>query len=321
MLKFHSQRHIFRGLPTQAERLDCALAIGNFDGVHLGHQALLKGVVQAAGRRGLVPAVLTFEPHPREVFGQEPLKRIGTLRDKLERIRACGIERIFVLPFLPEFAALTPAEFARTILSEGLACRWVTVGENFRFGARRAGTIGTLEELGRHYGFEVYPSPLLFSGDTRISSSRIRAALELGDLMDAARMLGGRYYVTGRVTHGQALGRTIGFPTLNQRLLPPGSRAQFALHGVYAVRVTGVAPMQVAFAGMASLGTKPTVGGKAWCLETSVFDWKGDAYGKIVRIEFVAKIRDEKRFSGIEELKAAIAHDEIEARRILGIML
>jgi len=321
MLKFHSQRHIFRGLPSQAERLDCALAIGNFDGVHLGHQALLKGVVQAAGRRGLVPAVLTFEPHPREVFGQEPLKRIGTLRDKLERIRACGIERIFVLPFLPEFAALTPAEFARTILSEGLACRWVTVGENFRFGARRAGTIDTLEELGRHYGFEVYPSPLLFSGDTRISSSRIRAALELGDLMDAARMLGGRYCITGRVTHGQALGRTIGFPTLNQRLLPPGSRAQFALHGVYAVRVTGVAPMQVSFAGMASLGTKPTVGGKAWCLETSVFDWKGDAYGKIVRIEFVAKIRDEKRFSGIEELKAAIAHDEIEARRILGIML
>ncbi len=321
MMQFLPPKHVFRGLPDSARRIDCALAIGNFDGVHLGHQALLKEVVRAAGALGLIPAVLTFEPHPREVFGLEPLKRIGTLRDKIERILACGIERVYVLPFNEKFASLTPAEFAKCILADGLACRWLTVGENFRFGANRAGTFDTLSELGRHYGFFVHPTPLLFSGKARISSSRIRAALELGDLLEASRMLGSRYCITGRVTHGQALGRTIGYPTLNQKLLPPGSKAQFALHGVYAVRVTGVAPMQVAFAGMASLGTKPTVGGKTWCLETSVFDWKGDAYGKLVRVEFVAKIRDEKRFSGIDELKAAIADDEVAARKILGIML
>ena len=321
MMNFLSPQHVFRGLPGAGQQLDCALAIGNFDGVHLGHQALLREVVQAAGRLGLVPAVLTFEPHPREVFGLEPLKRIATLRDKIDRIRACGIERIHVMPFSREFAALSPAEFAKHILAERLACRWLTVGENFRFGANRAGTVDTLAELGRHYGFEVFASPLLFSGKARISSSRVRAALELGDLVEAARMLGNPYYVTGRVTHGQALGRTIGYPTLNQRLLPPGSKAKFALHGVYAVRVTGVTPVEVNFAGMASLGTKPTVGGNAWCLETSIFDWKGDAYGKIVRVEFLSKIRDEKRFSGIDELREAIAADEREARRRLGILI
>ena len=190
MMNFLSPRHVFRGLPGAGQQLDCALAIGNFDGVHLGHQALLREVVQAAGRLGLVPAVLTFEPHPREVFGLEPLKRIATLRDKIDRIRACGIERIHVMPFSREFAALSPAEFAKHILAERLACRWLTVGENFRFGANRAGTVDTLTELGRHYGFEVFASPLLFSGKARISSSRVRAALELGDLVEAARMLG-----------------------------------------------------------------------------------------------------------------------------------
>ncbi len=321
MLFSVQRRHFFRGLPRPENRLDCALAIGNFDGVHLGHQALLKQVVQSAGRRGLIPAVLTFEPHPREVFGTNPLKRIGTLRDKLERIRACGIERIYVLPFTKEFASLSPAEFAKKILVERLACRWVTVGENFRFGANRSGSIGTLVELGRHYGFEVYPSPLLFSGSARISSSRIRAALELGDLIDAARMLGNRYYVTGRVTHGAQLGRTIGYPTLNQRLLPAGCPARFALHGVYAVRVTGVTPAQVIYGGMASLGTKPTVGGKTWCLETTVFDWQGDAYGKIAKVEFVAKLRDEKKFASIDELRQAIRADEISARKTLGLLV
>lgn len=312
--------HIYRGLPSPFSLFDCALAIGNFDGVHLGHQALLSQVVAAARDRGLVPAVLTFEPHPKEVFGHEQLLRISTLRDKYQAILACGIQRIYVLPFTSELASLTPAKFAKRILAEGLACRWVTVGENFSFGVHRSGTFETLQELGRHYGFEAVCTPLLFHGQARISSSRIRASMALGDLHEVELMLGRHYTITGRVIHGAALGRQLGFPTLNQFVLPPGSNSAPALHGVFAVRVTGLDQRATAFPGVASLGFKPTVSTvKRWLLETHVFNWNGDAYGRLLRVEFVDKIRDEKKFSGIEELKAAIAQDVVTAKQMLGV--
>lgn len=309
---------IIRGLPSARHRMDCAVAIGNFDGAHLGHQALLREVVEAAHMRALQPAVLTFEPHPKEFFGTAPLSRISTLRDKYRAILDCGIERIYVMGFNEALASLTPVDFCRDILSEGLAARYVSVGKNFRFGANCSGSFDTLKELGRHYGFETFDTPLLHHGQVRISSSRIRAALALGDLEEAALMLGRRYGVTARVVHGAELGRTIGFPTLNQRLVPSGSHSGFALKGVYAVLIRGLD--NSLHTGVASLGTKPTVSGAGVVnLETHVFDWKGNAYGRIVHVDFVAKLRDEKKFSGLEELTAAIAHDAEEARRILGI--
>ena len=292
--------HIIRGLPSPFTRMDCAVAIGNFDGVHRGHQALLAEVRQAAAARGLMPAVLTFEPHPREFFG--------------------GIQRVFVMPFNEAMAKMAPAEFARNILAEGLACRWVSVGENFTFGAGRSGNFATLEELGQHYHFETFKTPLLFHGQERISSSRIRAALALGDLHEAAEMLGRAVAMTGRVVHGAALGRQLGFPTLNMFAVPPGSKTHPALHGIYAVRVKGLDAIGSVWPGVASIGNKPTVVSDGrWLLETHVFNWTGNAYGKLIEVEFVEKLRDEKKFSGLPELTAAISADCERAKAILGV--
>ena len=310
---------VIRGLPSALERRDCAVAIGNFDGVHRGHRALLAEVCQAARVRSLTPAVITFEPHPKEFFGATHLTRISTLRDKVTRILACGIERVYVLPFDDATARLTPAEFARSILAEGLNCRWVTVGENFRFGSDNCGDVATLTELGRHYGFETFITPMLFHGTERISSSRIRAALALGDIDEASRMLGRPLSMTGRVVHGAALGRNLGFPTLNLFTLPPGSHAEPAVKGVFAVRVKGLDPLGGRYPGVASLGCKPTVSTeKRWLLETNVFNWTGDAYGRLIEVEFVEKLRDEKKFSGLDELKAKIARDSERAKGIFG---
>lgn len=312
-------RRVCRGLPSVHHTIDCALAIGNFDGVHRGHQALLEVVVQAARARGLQPAVLTFEPHPREVLGLEPLARICTLRDKVQAIMDCGIERVYILPFHQHLAQLTPAQFARDVLVEGLACRWVCVGENFTFGAGGAGHFDTLEELGRHYGFETYCAPLMFHGAARISSSRIRAALRLGDIVDVNEMLGRPLSLTGRVIHGAKLGRELGFPTLNMALVPAHSAAQCALHGVWAVQVYGLRNTSIPLPGVACVGYKPTVTqARKWLLETHVLDWSGNAYGRLVRVRFCAKIRDEKTFDGLAALQAAIARDEQDARRLLG---
>lgn len=311
---------VIRGLPSLANRCDCAAAIGNFDGVHRGHQALLAEVTEAARARSLTPAVITFEPHPREFFGRDVLPRICTLRDKLIRIFECGIERVYVLPFNAAMANLSPAEFARCVLSERLGCRWVSVGENFSFGAGNAGTSETLAELGCHYRYETFITPLLFHGAERISSSRIRAALALGDLAEAVNMLGHPLAVTGRVVHGAALGRSLGFPTLNLFVMPPGSHAAPALKGVFAVRIHGLNPLGGTYAGVASLGVKPTVASDGrWLLETNVFNWSGDAYGRVVSVEFVQRLRDEKKFDSLEALTHQIALDSRQAREIFGM--
>ncbi len=313
---------VIRGLPSDAARCDCAAAIGNFDGVHRGHQALLAEVCAAARARSLVPAVITFEPHPKEYFrgAAAHLTRISTLRDKLSAILACGIERVYVLPFNDAMASLSPAEFARDILSEGLSCRWVTVGENFAFGAGNCGTAETLSELGRHYHFETYVTPMLFHGLERVSSSRIRAALALGNFAEAADMLGRPLAMTGRVVHGAALGRKLGYPTLNLFALPPGCPSEPALRGVFAVRISGLDDLGGRYAGVASLGCKPTVtDDKRWLLEANVFNWKGDAYGRLLKVEFVEKLRDEQKFPSLEALTTQIHRDADRARAIFGL--
>ena len=246
---------------------------------------------------------------------QEEVRR--ALRDQIEAILATGIERIYIMPFSRRMAALSASEFVEDILVDGLDTRWLMVGEDFRFGSDRTGDVESLHAFGAEHHFEVFASPLVFHGTSKVSSTRIREELAKGDLYEAYLMLGRRYTMAGRVIHGAALGRTLGYPTLNLAPIPPGSRARPAVTGVFAVRVEGLGPS--IRPAVASIGIKPTVTNeRRWLLETHVFDWSGSAYGKYVRVHFVEKLRDEKKFGSIEELRAAIESDALRARRILG---
>ncbi len=310
--------HVFRGCPRPSDRQPTALAIGNFDGVHLGHQALLRDVVEAARDRGLVASALTFEPHPREVLRGETHTRLSTLYDKVLRILATGIERVYILPFHASLHTLSPEAFVTDILKTRLDTRWLTVGEDFRFGAKGAGDVKRLHELCADIGCETYIAPDYMHNGVRISSSLIREALAQNDLFEAETMMGHPYTMTGRVIHGRALGRTLGFPTLNLAPIPPGSKARPATDGIFAVKVHGLTDGPLP--GVASLGVKPTITAeKRYLLETHLFDWAGDAYGRVVQVEFVKRLRGEKKFSGLEELTAAIANDARQARTILGL--
>ena len=310
--------HVFRGLPHPLLARPSAVAVGNFDGVHTGHQALLEHVREAAEARGLVPSVVTFEPHPKDFFGRgSELTRISTLYDKVLRILDAGIERIYILPFHRSLASLSAESFVRDVLCKGLQTCWLTVGEDFHFGGDRAGDVALLEKLSSRYSYELSVAPTYLHHGLRVSSTRVREALAAGDLYEAGLMLGHRFSMTGRVIHGAALGRTLGFPTLNLAPIPPGSRARPAVSGVFAVRIHGLGPAPQN--GVASIGVKPTVASDGrWLLETNVFDWKGDVYGRLIRVEFIERLRSEKKFSGLDELRAAIQADAERARRILG---
>lgn len=310
---------VFRGLPKPEDRLDCAVAIGNFDGVHLGHQALVREVVHAAHARLLCPSILTFEPHPREFFNPAAAPaRILSLHDKVEALKGSGIERVYILKFDEKLASLTPYDFVKDLLVDGIHARWVTVGENFHFGAKRAGDFHTLQDLGKEFHFEVQPMPMIYHGEGPISSSRIRLALAKGDIAAANYMLGRPYCLSGKVLHGKQLGRKLGFPTINQRILPPYSKARPAITGVYAVKAHGIAPRPIE--GVACIGKRPTVDNHGeYLLETHLFNFHEDLYDKVVNVEFFAKIRDEKKFNSLEELRAAIADDQVKAKQILGL--
>ena len=303
---------VFRGLPPPAARKPCALAIGNFDGVHCGHRALLEQVVAAARARGLVPAAMTFEPHPREFFAPDLAPaRVANLRDKIEGLRACGIERVFVLHFNRTLASLGAEAFIRDVLLAGCDMRWLIVGDDFRFGARRAGDIELLRARAAAGGYEVEQLGSICQGDTRVSSSAVRAALAAGDLAGAARLLGHPYRISGRVLHGSKLGRQIGFPTLNLRL----AHKRPAVHGIYAVRVHGIGAPRP---GVASAGLRPTVDQSGrWLLEVHLFDFAQEVYGHLVRVEFLHKLRDEEKFESLAELTEAIRNDTQQARALL----
>lgn len=306
---------VFRGLPNADARKPCALAIGNFDGVHRGHRALLSEVRMAADRLGLDAAVMTFEPHPREFFAQlagdlqRAPTRIANLRDKLESLSAAGVDRVIVEHFNAAFSGMSPEHFVQRVLVEGLHVKWLMVGEDFRFGAKRAGDVAMLQAAGAALGFEVHALPNVMHEGLRISSSEIRVALAAGELVRARDLLGHDYAISGHVVHGQKLGRTIGFPTLNLRI----AHRRPALSGIFAVRVHGLqdTPMPA----VASMGVRPTVDDSGrTLLETFVFDYSGQCYGKIVRIEFLQKIRDEQKYPDLATLTAAIAQDTEAAR-------
>ncbi len=306
---------VFRGLPNAESRRPCALTIGNFDGVHLGHRALLARVVEAASRLGVETAVMTFEPHPREFFahlaGDESRapRRIANLRDKLTALEAAGVDRVIVEHFNARFASLSPEAFIRDVLVEGLHVKWLIVGDDFRFGAKRAGDFSLLAEAGQRYGFEVVTLPTVKHGDKRISSSEVRAALETGDFAHAQELLGHPYAISGHVQHGRKLGRTIGFPTLNLKVV----HKRPAATGVFVVQVLGLADQPLP--AVASLGVRPTVedNGRV-LLEVHVFDYAADCYGKRVRVEFLKKLRDEEKYDDLDTLTRAIAADAQAAR-------
>ncbi|OGB24659.1 MAG: riboflavin biosynthesis protein RibF [Burkholderiales bacterium RIFCSPLOWO2_02_FULL_57_36] len=306
---------VFRGLPNAEARTPCALTIGNFDGVHRGHQALLARVRDAASRLGVSSAVMTFEPHPREFFAQlagDPGKapaRIANLRDKLESLSNAGIDRVIVEHFNANFAALSPQDFVEKVLVQGLHVKWLIVGGDFRYGAKRAGDLAMLIEAGKQYGFEVEALPTVTNEGVRISSSAVRSALAQGDLDHAEQLLGHAYAISGHVIHGRKLGRSIGFPTMNLRV----AHKRPALSGIFVVQVHGLEGHPLP--GVASLGVRPTVDDSGRVLlETHVFDYAENCYGKLIRVEFLKKLRDEEKYIDLPTLTAAIARDADQAR-------
>ncbi len=303
---------IRRSIPAVADT-PVVLTIGNFDGVHLGHQAMLARLAEAARRLKVPSCVMTCEPHPREFFAPDQAPtRLTSLREKLEWLDRAGIERVQICRFNFEFAKTTADDFIARILHRGLAARWILVGDDFRFGARRAGDIGLLRALGPRFGFEVEAMHTIEHAGSRVSSSVVRAALAAGDLRAAEDLLGRPYSISGRVEHGNKLGRELGYATANVQLKhnrPP-------LMGIYAVRVhVNGTP---ALPGVASLGVRPTVksDGRA-VLEVHLFDFDRDLYRHHMRVEFLHKIRDEAKFSDLDALKAQIARDCEEAKNFL----
>ena len=310
---------VFRGhhLPASAGR---ALTIGNFDGVHRGHQAMLALLRSEAQHRGLPSCVLTFEPHPRDHFARLAGKpelapaRIGTLRDKLSELERCGIDQVSVLRFDARLAALSPEAFVSEVLLRGAAARYVLVGDDFRFGAKRAGDYALLDAAGQARGFDVARMLSYEVRGLRVSSSAVREALAEGDMARTARLLGRPYSISGHVVHGRKLGRDLGFRTLNLRF----THAKPAAKGIFVVRVHGLgdAPLP----GVASLGVRPSVedAGRV-LLETHCLQWPEDlgpegGYGRLIRVELLHKLHDELRYESLEALREGIARDEADAR-------
>lgn len=283
----------------------CALTIGNFDGVHRGHRALLERVVAKARSIGVTSCVLSFEPHPREFFQPDAAPaRLTRLGDKLELIAAAGVERVHLIRFNAKFAALSAARFIDEVLVRGLGVRWLLVGRDFRFGARREGDFAALEGAARQLGFALEAMPdVAFDGE-RVSSSAVRAALQAGDFARAERLLGRPYSISGKVVHGARLGRDLGFPTANIPL-----RQRPPLAGIYVVEVEELGH------GVASVGRRPTVNPvERPLLEVHLLKWDGDLYGRRLHVRFLRKLRDELKFNDLPALRAAIAQDAAQAR-------
>lgn len=296
------------------EHRGCVLTIGNFDGVHLGHQALLAGLREEGRRRNLPVMVMIFEPQPLELFAADKAPaRLTRLRDKLRYLAECGVDYVLCVRFDRRFAALTAQSFVSDLLVKRLGVQLLAVGDDFRFGAGRQGDFQLLEKAGGEYGFEVTSTQTYCHDGVRISSTAVRQALAQDDLPQAERLLGHPYAISGRVVHGDELGRTIGFPTANiplRRLVSP-------VKGVYAVEVTGLTDTPLP--GVANIGTRPTVAGLRQQLEVHLLDVAMDLYGRHIDVILRKKLRNEQRFASLDELKAQIAKDVVTARDFFGL--
>ena len=315
---------VFRGYRNSKLAAHCALTIGNFDGVHRGHQAMLALLKNEAQHRGVPSCVMTFEPHPRDYFAALANKpetappRIATLRDKLTELAACGIDQTVVLPFDARLASQQPEDFIHDVLIAGLGARYVLVGDDFRFGAKRAGGYAMLDAAGQRSGFDVARMNSYEVQSTRVSSSAVRQALSIGDMAQVASLLGRPYSISGHVVHGRKLGRDLGFRTLNLRF----SHWNPAASGIFAVHVFGLGSTPLV--GVANLGIRPSIdandvnGGRV-LLETYCLDWPEalgaeGGYGKIVRVELLHKLHDELKYDSLNALKKGIAKDCNDSR-------
>ena len=315
---------VFRGFHHPALAPACALTIGNFDGVHRGHQAMLALLHNEARHRGVPSCVMTFEPHPRDFFAKRFQKpelapaRIATLRDKLNELRACGVNQCVVLPFDHAFASQEPQAFIQDVLCQGLGVKYVLVGDDFCFGAKRAGDYAMLDAAGAKLGFDVARMNSYEVHGLRVSSSAVREALERGDMHAAAQLLGRPYAISGHVVHGRKLGRELNCRTLNLRF----SHWKPAASGIFVVRVHGLGDR--ALTGVANLGVRPSldandVNGGQVLLETHCLDWPAHlgaegGYGKIIRVELLHKLHDERKYDGLEALQQGIRQDCEDAR-------
>ena len=301
----------------------CALTIGNFDGVHRGHQAMLALLANEARHRGVPSCVLSFEPHPRDFFAARSGRpeaapaRITTLRDKLAELERCGVDHVVVARFNERLAAMPAERFVTEVLQQGLRARYVLVGDDFSFGARRQGNYAMLDAAGAAQGFDVARMMSYEVHGLRVSSSAVREALAAGDMARAEALLGRPYAISGRVQHGRKLGRELGFRTLNIRFGHAQAQSRPAAMGIFVVRVHGLAAAPLA--GVASLGVRPTVedAGRV-LLEVHCLDWPAElgpegGYGRQLRVELLHKLHDELRYGSLEALREGIARDTAAA--------
>lgn len=306
---------VIRGIPPSLPRTPCALTIGNFDGVHLGHQALLAHLKNRAAEKGLQTCLLTFEPHPKEFFDPKNApQRILSLRDKLTALKNSGIDLVVVEHFNAHFAKKSPEEFVQDIIVHGLHTKHIVIGDDFHYGSKRAGNFQTLQMAGAQHQFAVEALPTIQDEDSqRISSTAIRSALHQGNLKLAEELLGRPYSISGHVIHGRKLGRTLGFPTLNIALSNPYQKRTPVMTGIFVVQVHGLHANPLP--GVASLGFRPSVedAGRV-LLETHLFDFDEQVYGRVIQVEFMMKIRDEAKYSDLTALQAAIDADAQAAR-------
>jgi riboflavin kinase/FMN adenylyltransferase len=301
---------LVRGLYNlRPEHRGCAATIGSFDGVHLGHQAVLARLVEQGRSRQLPVTLVTFEPQPREYFAPEAAPpRLTRFREKLEVLQHCGIDRVVCLRFDDRLASLEPKKFIQRILLDGLEVKYLVVGDDFRYGKARGGNFEMLEAAGRERGFPVMNMHTFCVGTERASSTRIREALQQGDLSGAALLLGRPYWMSGRVAHGDKRGRTIGFPTANIFL----HRTLVPVDGVFAVEMHGIDEQPLC--GVANVGNRPTVDGTRSLLEVHLFDFDREIYGRHVRVCFLKKLRPERKFDSFDVLKLQIQQDAEQAR-------
>jgi riboflavin kinase / FMN adenylyltransferase len=315
---------IFRGFHHPQLASACALTIGNFDGVHRGHQAMLALLKNEARHRGVPSCVMTFEPHPRDFFAKQHQQpdlapaRIATLRDKLNELAACGVDQCVVLPFDQAFASQEPQAFIEDVLVKGLGVKYVLVGDDFRFGAKRAGDYAMLDTAGGKLGYDVARMNSYEVKNLRVSSSAVREAMGRGAMQEVAQLLGRPYAISGHVVHGRKLGRELDCRTLNLRF----SHWKPAASGIFVVQVHGLTDQPLA--GVANLGIRPSldptdVNGGRVLLETHCLDWPASlgaegGYGKIIRVELLHKLHDELKYDGLDALMQGIHKDCADAR-------
>jgi riboflavin kinase/FMN adenylyltransferase len=315
---------IFRGFHHPQLACSCALTIGNFDGVHRGHQAMLALLNNEARHRGVPSCVMTFEPHPRDFFAKQHQQpnlapaRIATLRDKLNELAACGVDQCVVLAFNQTFASQQPQAFIEEVLVKGLGVKYVLVGDDFRFGAKRAGDYAMLDAAGASLGFDVARMNSYEVKNLRVSSSAVREAMGRGAMQEVAQLLGRPYAISGHVVHGRKLGRELNCRTLNLRF----SHWKPAASGIFVVQVHGLTEQPLA--GVANLGIRPSldpsdVNGGRVLLETHCLDWPASlgpegGYGKIIRVELLHKLHDELKYDGLDALMQGIHKDCDDAR-------